>query len=120
MTDFRQDKAIYLQIADNICDRILSGQYVQGDRIPSVRELSVLLEVNTNTIVRTYDFLTRNGIIYTKRGMGFYVSDDARDLILNSRRTEFMDTHLPELFRQMKLLDIPIDAITEAWKQRGL
>lgn len=69
MTDFRQDKAIYVQIAESICDDILSGRYGEDDRIPSVRELSVLLEVNTNTVVRTYDILTREGVIYTRRGM---------------------------------------------------
>ena len=69
MTDFRNDKAIYLQMADRICDDILSGRYGAGERIPSVREQSETLQVNTNSVVRAYDNLTRLGIIYTKRGM---------------------------------------------------
>lgn len=95
MTDFRQDKAIYVQIAESICDDILSGRYGEDDRIPSVRELSVLLEVNTNTVVRTYDILTREGVIYTRRGMGFFVSPGARDAIIKARRARFMKEPAP-------------------------
>ena len=73
MTDFRQDKAIYRQMSDRLCDDILSGRYNAGDRIPSVRELSEMLEVNTNTVVRAYDQLTRQGIVFTRRGMGYFV-----------------------------------------------
>lgn len=115
MTDFRNDKAIYLQMADRICDDILSGRYGAGERIPSVREQSETLQVNTNTVVRAYDNLTRLGIIYTKRGMGYFVSEDARACILENRRKAFMEEKLPELFRQMKLLDIPIETVDGLW-----
>ncbi len=117
MTDFRQDKAIYVQIAEGICDDILSGHYGEDDRIPSVRELSVLLEVNTNTVVRTYDILTREGIIYTRRGMGFFVSPGARDAIIKERRARFMKEQLPDLFRQMKLLGIDIGTVDRLWEE---
>ena len=91
MTDFRQDKAIYLQMYERVCDDILSGRYGPGDRIPSVRELSEQLEVNTNTVVRAYDQLVRREIVHTRRGMGYFVSDRAREIILAERRREFMD-----------------------------
>ena len=86
MTDFRQDKAIYLQMADRLCDGILAGRYSPGGRIPSVRELSEMMEVNTNTVVRAYDLLTRQGIVYTRRGMGYFVSDNAPEMIKADRR----------------------------------
>lgn len=116
MTDFRQDKAIYLQMADSLCDDILSGRYVPDGRIPSVRELSEQLEVNTNTVVRAYDILTRRGIVYTRRGMGYFVSGEARGIILAERRREFMEERLPELFRQMRLLGISFETVEECWK----
>lgn len=117
MTDFRNDKAIYLQMADGICDDILSGRYGAGERIPSVREQSETLQVNTNTVVRAYDNLTRLGIIYTKRGMGYFVSEYARTCILENRRKAFMEEKIPELFRQMKLLDIPIETVDGLWEK---
>lgn len=52
---FTNDKAIYIQMADRLCDEILSGVYKDDDRIPSVREYAVLLEVNTNTAVKAYE-----------------------------------------------------------------
>ncbi len=118
MTDFRQDKAIYLQMADRLCDDILSGRYVSGDKVPSVRELAVTLGVNANTVVRTYDTLSAEGIILTRRGLGYFVADDAKERILRMRRILFMEETLPELFRQMELLGIPMEQITDRWKQR--
>ena len=53
--DFKQDKAIYMQLVDRLCDEILCGKYHADDRIPSVREFAVTLEVNTNTVVKAYD-----------------------------------------------------------------
>ena len=116
MTDFRDDRAIYLQMADRICDDILSGKYAAGERVPSVRELSVMLGVNANTVVRTYDTLTSDGIIQTRRGLGYFVTDDARDRILSVRRKRFLEEILPEVARQARLLGISADEILEHLK----
>lgn len=116
MTDFRDDRAIYLQMADRICDDILSGKYAAGERVPSVRELSVMLGVNANTVVRTYDTLTSDGIIQTRRGLGYFVTDDARDRILSVRKKRFLEETLPEVARQARLLGIPADEILEHLK----
>ena len=112
---FTNDKAIYLQMADRLCDEILAGTYKDDDRIPSVREYAVLLEVNTNTAVKAYDELARANIIYNKRGLGYFVTKGAKKQIMKERIRQFMKTHLPELFRQMRLLGIDIKDIDEAW-----
>ena len=116
MTDFKQDRAIYLQIAERICDEILAGKYNADDRIPSVRELAVLLEVNTNTVVKTYDLLQQWERIYTKRGLGYFVTENALQKIRSTKGKKFMNENLPELFRQMELLDISRDTISSKWK----
>ena len=113
---FTNDKAIYIQMADRLCDEILAGKYKDDDRIPSVREYSVLLEVNTNTAVKAYDELARANIIYNKRGLGYFVTPGAKKHILKERKQEFMKQRLPELFRQMQLLDITIDDVANAYK----
>ena len=112
---FSNDKAIYLQMADRLCDEILAGKYKDDDRIPSVREYAVMLEVNTNTAVKSYEELARANIIYNKRGLGYFVTKGARKQILKERKRLFMKEHLPEMFRQMRLLDIDIKDIVEAW-----
>lgn len=87
---FSNDKAIYIQMADRLCDEILSGVYKDDDRIPSVREYAVLLEVNTNTAVKAYEQLAREEIIYNKRGLGYFVTPGAKKQILKARKQEFM------------------------------
>ena len=114
---FSNDKAIYIQIADRLCDEILAGKYKDDDRIPSVREYAVLLEVNTNTAVKAYDELARANIIYNKRGLGYFVTPGAKKQILKERKQEFMKERLPELFRQMRLLGIGIEEVCKAWEQ---
>ena len=115
--NFTNDKAIYIQMADRLCDEILAGTYKDDDRIPSVREYAVMLQVNTNTAVKAYDQLARDGIIYNKRGLGYFVTAGAKKEIKKVRKQEFMKQTLPELFRQMKLLDITIEDIQKLWQQ---
>lgn len=116
MTTFSNDKAIYLQMADRLCDEILAGLYGDDDRIPSVREYAVLLLVNTNPAVKAYDALARDGIIYNRRGLGYFVSAGARDTIMQARRREFMEQTLPDVFRRMRLLGIGIDEVVKRWE----
>lgn len=116
---FNNDKAIYIQMADRLCDDILAGTYSDDDRVPSVREYAVSLEVNTNTAVKAYDQLARDGIIYNRRGLGYFVTPGARDSITQARRKSFLDTTLPSLFRDMKLLGIGIDDIVKEWNTRS-
>ena len=111
--DFSNDKAIYIQIAERICDEILAGEYKEDERTPSVREYAVLLEVNANTTVKSYDLLAGEGIIYNKRGLGYFVSAGAKKQIKKARKKEFMKERLPELARQMQLLDISIEEVKE-------
>ena len=108
---FTNDKAIYIQMADRLCDEILAGKYKDDDRIPSVREYAVMLEVNANTAVKAYDELSRANIIYNKRGLGYFVTPGAKKQILNERKKEFMKERLPELFRQMQLLGITLEDV---------
>ncbi len=117
MTIFSSDKAIYLQMADRLCDEILAGGYAANDRIPSVRDYAVMLEVNTNTAVKTYETLARDGIIYNKRGLGYFVADGARDRILAVRKAEFVEHTLPELFRRMHLLGLDISDVQREWEK---
>ncbi len=113
--NFTNDKPIYIQMADRLMDEILADKFKDDDRIPSVREYAVLLEVNTNTAVKAYDELSRANVIYNKRGLGYFVTPGAKNQILKERKKAFMKERLPELFRQMRLLDIDIKDVDEAW-----
>ena len=111
--DFNQNKPIYLQIADSICEKILSGEYLPDERILSVRELGVSLGVNPNTIARVYEHLQGMEIIYNKRGIGYFVSPSAPERILERQREEFLRNELPLVARKMKLLGVPLGVLEE-------
>ena len=116
--NFTNDKAIYIQMADRLMDEILADKYKDDDRIPSVREYAVLLEVNTNTAVKAYDELARANIIYNKRGLGYFVTPGAKKQILKERKRAFMKVRLPELFRQMQLLGITLEDVKVAYEMQ--
>ena len=110
--EFSQPKGIYLQIADQIRDRILAGEWRSGERIPSIRELAVNVGVNPNTVTKSYQELTDRNIIENQRGLGYFVTPDAKRTILREMKNEFIDEELPRVFRTMRLLDMPIDELT--------
>lgn len=115
--NFKESKAIYLQIADRICDEILLGQFAEEERIPSVREYATIVEVNANTVMRSFDYLQSQNIIYNKRGIGYFVSTGTRELIHSLRKNTFLKEELDYFFKQIKTLDIPIEEITDMYRE---
>jgi DNA-binding transcriptional regulator YhcF (GntR family) len=114
--EFKDNEAIYLQIAAFVSDQILMGKWPAGQKIPSVRDMAVELEVNPNTVMRSYDFLQGLEIIYNKRGLGLFVADDGFDKVKAYRKENFVRQNLPELFKNMYLLGISIDEISLQYK----
>ena len=114
--NFKESKAIYLQLADRICDEILVEQYLEEGRIPSVREYAAIVEVNANTVMRSYDYLQFRNIIYNKRGIGYFVAMGAKKLIFSLRKEAFLKEDLEHFFRQIKTLDISIQEITDMYQ----
>lgn len=104
--NFKDNKAIYLQIADRIGDQILAGYLTPDGKVPSVRELAAEIEVNANTVARTYDHLQQNGVIYTKRGLGYFVSPDAQDKIVAARRDQLIKGEMDYFLGQLKAVGI--------------
>ena len=114
---FKETKSIYQQIADRLCDEILQGIYHEEERIPSVREYAATVEVNANTVVRSYDQLQGQEIIYNKRGIGYFVAVGAVERIKQLRRTTFLSDELPEFFGSLTTLDISIEEIEKLYKE---
>ena len=104
--EFRKNLPIYVQIADYLLESILSGSLTPGDKIPSVREQASSIEVNPNTVMRTYSYLQDQGIIQNKRGIGYFVTDSAEKIIDDMKKTDFINDYLPELFKTMEMLKI--------------
>lgn len=117
--EFNDNIAIYLQIANLIYDRILSGEWKPMERIPAIRELSVTLEVNPNTVMRTYQLLETLNIITVKRGTGFYLTENSYDLVFSNQKKTFLDEQLPNLFKKLQLLNITPEEFKK-WYEENL
>ena len=109
--EFKNNKGIFLQIADSISEKVMEGKYPPGEKIPSVRDLATEMGVNPNTVMRTYSELQTRGIIDNKRGVGYYVSNDAIKIIHQWKRQEFFEDDLPIIVRQTKMLDITFEEL---------
>ena len=116
--EFNAKQAIYLQIADMLCEKILLKILRQEERIPSVRELAVQLEVNPNTVMHTYDFLQGLEIIVNKRGIGYFVTEDGIEKATAYRKTEFIQNELPQIFKTAVLLNISFDELKQEYLQQ--
>ena len=109
MMQFTDDKPIWRQIYELIAMRILSAEWSEGSRIVSVRELAQEVGVNPNTVMRSYENLERDGIIFNRRGIGFFVSEGAGEHIREIERQKFMEEELPKLRERLVLLGLEID-----------
>ncbi len=108
---FSEPRSIFLQIADQIRDRVLEGEWAAGERIPSIRELAFELGVNPNTVTRSYQALLDWGIVVNQRGRGYFVSDRAAERALAAMREEFVRDEVPRIVRAMQMLGIGIDEL---------
>lgn len=107
------NNGIYQQIADYGLEQVLAGEWSDGNRIPSVRQLAAEIGVNPNTVMSAYDQLKDFNIIETQRGRGFFVSDGGRALAISLRRAAFIREEVPRIRHNLNLLDITAAELSE-------
>ena len=115
--EFKEKQSIYLQCGDHICENILMEVWKETERIPSTREFAADVGVNPNTVVRTYNHLEDLDVIMKKRGIGYFVAENARKIIMQIKKKEFVKNQLPEIFKTMSLLEVSWDEISEYFKE---
>jgi DNA-binding transcriptional regulator YhcF (GntR family) len=115
--EFEGSSPIYLQIGDYICNNILKGAWQPGARIPSVRELAMDVEANPNTVMRTYAHLQEQEIIYNKRGIGYFVAEDALKAVRAMKTREFVENELPRVFAMMDLLGLGFEDLKSYYQR---
>lgn len=104
---------IFIQIASLIEEQILNGVYTEDMQIISTNELSSLLKINPNTILKGMNLLVDESILYKKRGLGIFVSKDALSIIKNKRLDDFNDKYIKTLVSEAKKLNISEGKIIE-------
>ncbi|CAM2961014.1 GntR family transcriptional regulator [Streptococcus agalactiae LMG 14747] len=108
---------IYMQISQMIEDEILSGHFKVDDKVPSTNEFAKMMQVNPATAGKGLNDLVDQNILYKRRGMGMYVTTEARDLIIAKRRQAFSQQMLPGFLQEAKRLDISLDRLIEMIKE---
>lgn len=109
--DFKPNYPIYLQVADFICEKVLTGAWKDGDKLPAVKDLAVLTSVNPNTVIKALTHLVDNEILTTQRGIGYFLTDDASTKTLALKRQQFIEGELPQIFASMKLLGLSMQEL---------
>ena len=104
--EYSEHKPIYLQNVDLMQEKILRDEWREEERIPSVREMGAMVGVNPNTIVRSYQLLEQQEIIYNKRGLGYFVKEGAVVRIKENVKREFITNELPQFKAKAEMLGI--------------
>ena len=118
--EFSSTQPIYLQIVNWVLEQILSENWKAGEKVMSVRELAVHFEVNANTVMRSYDYLQNNQILMNKRGIGFFVAENAVEIIKTLRKKQFMEEEVPVFLKHLRLLDIDIQEIINLYNDNSV
>jgi DNA-binding transcriptional regulator YhcF (GntR family) len=94
-------------------EKIVRGEWREEERIPSVREMGAMVGVNPNTIVRSYQLLEMQEIIYNKRGLGYFVKEGAVERIKEIVKREFVTNELPQFKAKARMLGITKEELIE-------
>jgi DNA-binding transcriptional regulator YhcF (GntR family) len=109
--NFKPNYSIYLQVADFVCEKVLTGAWRDGDKLPAVKDLAVLTSVNPNTVIKALTWLQDNEILSTQRGVGYFLTQGAASKTLALKRREFIEEDLPDVFASMQLLGVDLDEL---------
>lgn len=114
--EFNENQAIWLQIYEMVCKRIATQQWKEGERIAAVRELAVELQVNPNTVMRAYERLTQERVIFNRRGIGYFAAEGSQARTLEMLRHQFFRVDLRALFVRMDELRIDMDTLCRMYE----
>ena len=115
--DFSSEIPIYIQIAQCIEDGILNGIYKEDEMIPSTTEISVKFKINPATVAKGFNLLVDEGIIYKRRGVGMFVSNGSKEVLIQKRKDSFYSNYIVSLIEEAKKLNISINDIVEMIKK---
>lgn len=116
--NFKPNYPIYLQVADVICEKLLKDEWRNGEKLPALKDLAVTTSVNPNTVIKSLGYLVDNNILTTQRGVGYFLTDNAKAITMDLKRKQFIDEVLPEVFASMDLLGLGLDALTRIYEDR--
>lgn len=110
---FDGEKPIFLQLAEQLEDGILSGVYPEGGQIPSITEYAATCKINPATALKGVNLLVDAGLLYKKRGVGMFVSQGAQEALRQRRSEAFYQDYIVTLVRKAKRLGLALEQLIE-------
>ncbi len=114
---FQEEKPIFLQLARQLEDGILSGAYPEGSQVPSITEYAATYQINPATALKGINQLVSAGLLYKKRGIGMFVADGAQELLRRQRSESFYHDYVQALVREAKGLNLTLEELTDLVKR---
>ncbi len=111
MTEWNESQPIFLQIRQRLVEMILKGRIKPGEALPSIRQASADLAVNPLTVTKAYQSLVDQGVVEKKRGMGMYVSEGAREALLEQERKIFLSEDWPRIRQRIEALGLDLESL---------
>mgnify|MGYP001220160966 CR=1 FL=1 len=104
--NYESEKPIFMQLAEEIENAVISGAFPEGEQIPSITELSATLKINPATANKGVNMLVDAGIVYKKRGLGMFVQEGAVKMLTEKKKNEFIEEHITALVDEAKKLGL--------------
>lgn len=116
---WNEDLPIYRQLRDRVVDMILEGVLIDGDALPSVRNVAAEYRLNPLTVLKGYQELVDAGLVEKKRGRGMFVTDGARQQLIKDERKRFLNKAWPEVVATIRRLGLDTDTLLKAMPEPG-
>jgi len=110
---FDERSPIYLQIARGIKDDVLSGALKEDEQIMSTNQYAAFYQINPATAAKGFAQLVDEGVLYKKRGIGMFVSPDARAKLRTQRRERFFAEVVEPMLAEARMIGVPVDEIVK-------
>lgn len=114
---FNEEKPIFIQLAEQLEDGILSGAFPEESQVPSITEYATIYKINPATALKGINLLVDAGLIYKKRGVGMFVSTGAKEILRSKRKECFYQDYIEKIVREAKNLGLTADQLNEMMKR---
>jgi|SRR5579872_1056420 len=112
--DWNETQPIYRQIRELVVAMMLDGLLKEGDPLPSVRNVAAEYRVNPLTVLKAYQALVDDGLVEKRRGLGMFMTNGARDRLLEGERRRFLDEQWPQIRATIQRLGLGVEQLLTA------
>ena len=117
--EWKENQPIYRQLRELVVERIMDGSFVEGEAVPSVRQVAADYQINHLTVGKAYQELVELGLLQKRRGLGMYVTSGARSTLTRQEQQQFIEDELPAFAERAKTLGMDLNEVVELLRKTG-